>query len=785
VTAEILLVLAIVVAALVFFVTEWLRSDLVALLVLFTLAVTDLLTPAEALAGFSSPAVVTVWAVFILGGALSRTGIGNIVGRQVLRLAGQEEARMIVIIMLTSGLLSAFMNNVGVAALLLPVVMDIARQTGLAPSRLLMPLAFGCLLGGLTTLIGTPPNILVSESLRQHGLAPFGLFDFTPVGLAVLLAGVAFMALAGRRLLPRRDTAREGTARSGRLKAEYRLHDRMAILQVPEGSALAGKTLSQTRLGAALGLHVMAIRRASETLLAPGPRTRIQSRDRLLVEGDVDRLQAVDSWRHLELVTESLEIERLVSGEIRVAEVRLPPGSSLAGSTLQQLRFRERFGANVMAIRRGDRLTESNLHLQILEPGDVLLLQGSQEALQAMVDSPDFEGLVDASPEMARDRYLVQERLFAAQLPEGSPLAGKTLAESRLGDAFDLTVLGIVREDETRLMPAAETGLEVGDTLLLGGRPDELSLLQSFVDLGVETENLPPLDFLESERVGLAEVVLSPGSRLAGKTLREIHFREKYGLHVLAVWREGEAFRTNLRDLDLRFGDALLLYGPLERLQVLGAEPDFLVLTAAAQEPVRREKAPLAALVMAAVILPVLAGWLPIHIAAIGGAAFMVITGCLRMEEAYRAIEWRAVFLIAGMLPLGTAMEQTGAARFLAGLLLESLGDLGPRAVVAGLFLLTALGAQVMPTSAVAVLMAPLALTAALEHGLSPAALLMTVAVSASASFMSPVAHPANTLVMGAGGYRFTDYIKVGFPLTLVILVVVVLFLPVVWPLVP
>jgi len=235
----------------------------------------------------------------------------------------------------------------------------------------------------------------------------------------------------------------------------------------------------------------------------------------------------------------------------------------------------------------------------------------------------------------------------------------------------------------------------------------------------------------------------------------------------------------------LRFGDALLLYGLREKLKVLGSEPDFLVLTESVQEVPRLSKAPLAALVMGSVLLPVVLGWLPISIAAVVGATLMVLTGCLTMEEAYRFIEWQAVFLIAGMLPLGIAMQKSGAAHFLAEGMISTIGELGPLAVIASLFILTALAAQIIPTAAVAVLMSPIALNTALDLGLSPYALMMTVALSASASFMSPVAHPANVLIMGPGGYRFTDYTKVGLPLTLVALMVVMLVLPLVWPLFP
>jgi di/tricarboxylate transporter len=307
-------------------------------------------------------------------------------------------------------------------------------------------------------------------------------------------------------------------------------------------------------------------------------------------------------------------------------------------------------------------------------------------------------------------------------------------------------------------------------------------VLEGLHGLEIEQGRPPDLRELESEHVGLVDVVLSPHTTLADKTLRQINFREKYGLSVLAIWREGRAYRTNLRDMTLRFGDALLLYGPRQRLQMLGSERDFLVLTESAQETPRLDKAPIALLIMMAVLVPVIFDWVPIAIAVITGVILMVITKCLTMEEAYQAIEWKAVFLIAGMLPLGIAMEQTGAAQFIAEGMVGLVGGFGPLAVMAGLFLLAAVASQVMPNPAVAVLLAPIAFNTANDLGISPYPFMMVVAISASAAFLSPVGHSANILVMGPGGYRFADYTKVGIPLTIVVLLAALVFVPIFWP---
>jgi di/tricarboxylate transporter len=785
-TPEIALVLGIVTAAVILFVTERIRVDLVALMVLAGLAVTGLVTPAEALSGFSNPAVVTVWAVFILSAGLSRAGVANVVGRQVLRVAGDGEARLLTVIMLTAGVMSAFMNNVGVAALLLPVVMDIARRTQRPPSRLLIPLAFGSLLGGLTTLIGTPPNILISDALRDNGLVPFGLFDYAPVGIVVMLAGIAFMVLVGRHLLPTRDIAREFASPSATDLGEfYHLSEELFTVRVPPDSPLNGRTLGASRMGAALGLNVLAVIRDGQTQLAPNSRTILQAEDRLLVQGRRDKLGDLTKPHQLVLEDYGFQPDGLTSPEVALAEVNLASDSSFVGQTLSQIDFRRRFGVNVLAVRRDGTAIRTQLEERPLHSGDILLLQGTREQIKELDQVPDFEQPRTVDPDQVSQTYRLQDRLIAIDLTPDSLLAGKTLVESRLGGVFDLTVVGIIRDDENQLMPSPETELQPGDTLLVKGRPEALLALQGLDDLELDRRTLLDLGELESENVGLAETVLSPHSKLAGKNLREIHFREKYGITVLAILRGGEMYHTDLAEMPLQFGDALLLYGSRQDLRVLSSEPDFLILTPLNGEILRPSKAPVAVSIMGIVLLPVILGWLPIAIAAVIGASLMILTDSLSMDEAYTYIEWKAVFLIAGMLPLGIAMDQTGAALFLAEKMISLVGGLGPLAVIATLFILAALTSQVMPNPAVAVLLAPIALSTAGELGISPYALMMTVAISTSASFLSPVAHPANLLVLGPGGYRFSDYIKVGLPLTLVVLVVVLLVLPIFWPLTP
>jgi di/tricarboxylate transporter len=423
-------------------------------------------------------------------------------------------------------------------------------------------------------------------------------------------------------------------------------------------------------------------------------------------------------------------------------------------------------------------VVRTNLETLFLQREDILLIQGTRSQIESLHAGGDF---LQPTYDVATD-YHLDERLVSMRVPEGSILVGKTLSESRIGDAFGLGVMGISRMGETHLVPDPDERFTAGDILLVKGREGDIQTLEGLQGLEIDDQEPPQLSELESEHVGLVEVVLSPRSTLAGKTLRQIHFREKYGLSILAIWREGRAHRSNLRDMDLRFGDALLLYGSRRRIRMLGEEPDFLALTEVAQEAPRTHKTPIALLIMVAVLIPVILEIIPIAVSAVAGVVLMILTGCLTMDEAYRAIEWKAVFLIAGMLPLGIAMDQTGAAQFLAERMVGLVGDLGPIAVMASLFILAALASQVMPNPAVAVLLAPIALSTASDLGISPYPLMMAVAVSASAAFLSPVGHSANVLVMGPGGYRFSDFTKVGIPLTLVVLVVVLLMMPLLWP---
>jgi len=784
-TFEIALVLGILVISLILFISEVIRMDVVALLVLGALAVTGLVDSNQAFAGFSNSAVITVWAMFILSEGLTRTGIADIIGRQVMRFGGSREVPLIFVIMITGAVLSAFMNNIGVAALMLPVVVEVARRTGVAASRLLMPLAYSTLLGGLTTLIGTPPNLLISESMVLGGHEPFALFDFTPLGGAVMVVGVIFVVIGGRFLLPNISAKRDKHVSQRSLRSQYKLQERTFVMHVPMDSVLVGKTLAESRIGASTGLIILSLLRNGRNESLPGRQTVIRGGDGLLVQGRIDQFRELRRWSDLIIERESSVLKSMVASKVVYASVIVNEGSPVVAELIRHAAFRTRFDVAVVGVLRKGRYRLTNLAYVPLRAGDQVLVQGEVEAIAQLEKFSDFKDVEVFSPDQLRDAYQTDERMFVVRVPKDSDLAEETLQKSRLVDVFDFRVLAVFRDGELRVMPRGDEILLGSDLLLIEGQQSDLDVLRGMQELEIDTKVPGNLGTLESERLTLMDATLDPRSSLAGRTVGELNFRERYGIELAGIWREGTTIGTELADERLQIGDALLLLGPRDRLQLLSSDSDFLILTPLGQEPPDTRRAPLAALIMAGVVGSVMMGMAPISVAAVIGGTIMVLTGCLNMEQAYRSIDWRAIFLIAGMLPLGTAMQESGAAVYLANQVMELLGDAGPWPVIMGLYILTAMATMIIPTAALVVLMSPIVLSAMSEMGLQPETAMMAVAMAASASFTSPISHPANILVMGPGGYRFIDYLKVGVPLTIVVFITVMVLLPIIWPLVP
>ncbi len=774
-TLEIAFLFVLLGVMVVLFLTEKLPVDVTAFAGLSLLVATGLVTTDEAFQGFSSPAVITMMSVFLLSAGLQYTGVADMLGARIYRVVGGRETLLMVAIMVVAGVLSAFMNNIAATAVLLPAVVSLARRAGLSPSRLLMPLAFGAILGGTTTLVGTPPNLLASEMLTNQGLRPFGLFEFAPFGLALLAVGVLYMITIGRKLLPDSSGGMSEMEKAN-LAEVYHLEDSLFSITIPSGSNLIGKTLAESRLGTVLGVQVVSIFRGGEEILAPEGGQRLNVGDHLVVQGGRRDLQERLELQGLEAAelgsTSMASAATTVSGIV----IRLADDSEFLGKSIKDLDVRNRFRVNVAEIRRhGKPIRDGFIDLP-LEAGDEALVLGPVALVNELASRTEVDVVAEGREAIER----LEEGLYVLQVSENSPIAGSTVAETRLREKSDLTIVGVVRGDETELVVSPNKPLHAGDKLLVTGRPTRIAQL---LELGqVEVADRSPGASLESDEVTLLEAVLAPRSAAIGHSLRDLAFRKKYGLRALAIWRGGEPIRTGLPDIKLRFGDGLLLHGRRDKVALLRSDPDFVVLSEAETGPRRKGRAPFAIGALLLMIGLVVAGIFPIQVAAFFAATLVLLTRALHMHEAYRSIEWRAIFLVAAILPVGAAMERTGAAQLLASSVAGLAGDAGPYAVLLALMVLSSLLSQGLDGAPTVVLLGPVVISTAAQLGLSPFPLMMGVGLAASAAFMTPFSHKANLLVMGAGGYRSMDYVKVGTPLTLVVLAILTLMIPVLMP---
>lgn len=628
-TGDMWITLAILLVAIVLFVTERLRVDVVALGVVIALSLTGILTTSEALSGFSNSVVITIAALFVVGGAVLHTGLAAIIGQRILRVAGTNETRLMTVVMLAVAVLSGFMSDTGTVAVLLPAIIALARSANISPSKLLIPLAAGSLLGGIMTLIGTPPNIVASDLLREENLRlgakvyqPLEFFSYTPIGVILLAVGVTFMITIGRRLLP--DHKNSQTIIEFESPHElvdlYHLADNIRYLRIGRRSNLTGKTLAQTCLRRDYGVTVLEILRSEVRPVAQ------LGDSRLILQSNA---------------------------------------SQFIYPTAQT----------------------------VLNVEDVLVVQGIDTAIDRLAEE---RRLIDEQPSTPNGTEALINRYFGIAevlLPPRSSLINKRLEDTRFAPAYNLTVLGINRPGVDGLMDTKDTVLTFGDSLIVQGS-----------------------------------------------------------------WQDIRALRKNRRDL------------------VILGEPE------AALETGNTGKAPLAAIILLGMVVLIVTEAMPLAVAGLLAAVAMVLTGCLNMDEAYDAIDWKSIVLIAGMLPMATALEKVGLVDMTVDHVVDLLGNSGPHVILAGLFLLTSFLTQVLSNTATAVLIAPIAFVTAQRLNVEPYAFLMGVAIAASLAFASPVASPVNTLIMGAGNYRFVDFIKVGVPMIIILAIVSVIVLPVFFP---
>ena len=776
-TFEIGFLLLLLVLMVYFFLTEKLPIDVTAAAGLVILVSGGFLTAEEAFTGFSSPAVITMLSMFVVGAALLHTGVADRVGNRIHSWVGSGEVSLMITLMLVAGILSAFMNNIATTAVMMPAVATMARRAGLSPSRLFMPLSFGAILGGTTTLVGTPPNIVGASILQQQGLQPFGLFDFTALGQFHSCAASCSWWFWGVTCFPL--GARLPASSSGRSDGHLSAPGPTVFDPHSEDSSLDGLTLEESGLGTALDVQVVAILQRKRRNLAPAAHSRLHGGDILLVEGQLQDLQEL-------LRVQGVQIEEAQIGDLprptrnrTGVRVRMAEDSSLLGRTLREVRFREKFGLTVVGIQSGGEISRERLAQRPLRAGDELLALGDRSQLKGLRRQRDLQvdrvGLAAVQP--------LQESLFLIRVPADSSLVGATLKSSRIGELVGLTIGGIIRGGETKLAVSPSEPIRANDRFLVAGEP---SRIRSLLPWGqVELDSEVRKEQLESEEVGIVEAALAPRSSLLERSLGDLDFRKRYGLQVLAIWRQGRPVRLNLVHLPLRIGDALLLQGPRERIRHLATDADFVVLSDKDPAPRRTHKAPVALASLGLMVALVISGFQPIQVAAFSAATLMILWGAIPMQEVYRAIEWRAILLVAAILPLGFAMERTGAALLLAETVQQWAGPGGPYALLAALILLSSLLSQGLDGAPAVVFLAPVVTQTAQQLSLSPYPLMIGVCLAASMAFMTPFSHKANLLVMGAGGYRSQDYLRVGTPLTLLLLALLVILIPRFFPFLP
>ncbi len=775
-TLEIAFLIAVLIGMIVLFLTEKLPIDLTAFLGLVILIFTGYVTADQAFSGFASSAVITMLSIFIVSGALMNAGVADFAAVWIHRLVGSRELLLLVTVMITAGVLSAFMNNIAATAVLMPAVASLSRKAGIQPSKIFMPLSFGAILGGTTTLVGTPPNILAGSVLADRGLEPFELFDFTPLGVTVLALGVIYMVFIGRKLLPEQKLQEEDVGRE--LAELYRLEESMFTIRIPADSAIVGQSLAETGIGNALGIQIIAVLRGGKRMLAPPPETILRAGDVLLVSGSQERLNELLQIQGLDVDDTTAEQMGVPRRGVSGVKFKLVESSSLLGKSLREYNFRERLGVAVLAIGRGGERHTKNIRDMRLREDDILFGIGTSEKVAALGEQTEILEIERTG--VAALRELSDEPVLVLRLPEDSPLVGKTIAESHVSELMNILIVGILRGDKIEWSISPDEVLRADDRLFVSGEQKKLKTLLKIGNVHLASQKSAP--GLESEEVGVVEATIAPRSSLDGRTLSEVSFRQSRGLQVLAVWREGQPIRNDIANLLLRVGDGLLLQGKRGALARLSSDDDLVVLSPITGAERKIEKAPFAVGALLLMIALVVFGFQPIHVAAFAAATLVVLTGVVSMTEAYRLIEWRAIFLVAAVLPVGAAMESSGTAQLLAQNIMVYAGELGPYAVLASLIVLSSLLSQGLDGAPAVVLLTPVVLSTAQGVGVSPYPLMMGVALAASAAFMTPFSHKANLLVMGAGGYRSWDYVKVGTPLTIVILAALVLMVPTFFP---
>lgn len=587
------------------------RADIVALTALASLLIFGILTPSEALAGFSSPIVIMMIGLFVVGGAIMQTGLAKLTGNKLMALSHGNETITFLLVMIVTAFIGAFVSNTGTVALMMPIIMSIATASGMQSSRFLMPLAFAGSLGGMLTLIGTPPNLVIDETLTDAGYEPLAFFSFFPVGIICIAIGIVVLMPLSRLFLNKKGHGKK--------------------------------------------------------------KKKDKSPNDLVKE-----YQLLDN------------IHRFI----------VPSKSTMVGASLKELDVQKRYGISIIEIRNEKKL--------------------------------------------------------------------------RFG----------LMKDVNQRMPWSDSIIHEQDILYLMGNDERMRQLAK--DYGLRKTRDVHIDFYD---LGLAEIVVMPTSQLVGLRIKEVKLRNRFGINVLGIKREDEYITENLIERKLHKGDVLLVQSTWKNLSLLNSDNDNWVVLGqpekSADKVLLDYKAPMAAIIMLLMIVTMVFDFIPVApiTAVIIAGLLTIFTGCFRnVEAAYKTINWESIVLIAAMMPMSTALEKTGVSSMVSRTLVTSLGSMGPTALLAGIYFTTSLLTMFISNTATAVLMAPIALVAAQQVGVSPYSFLFAVTLGASMCFASPFSTPPNALVMKAGQYTFMDYIKVGLPLQIIIGIVMTFILPLLFP---
>ena len=604
----------------VFFISGKIRSDIVALCALVALMVMGILTPEQALAGFSNNVIIMMIGLFVVGGAIFQTGLAKMISSKLMKLAGNSETRLFILVMVVTSFMGAFVSNTGTVAIMIPIVVSMAMSVKMNPSRLLMPLAFASSMSGMMTLIGTPPNLVINETLIKSGHEGLGFFTFLPVGIICAVVGTLLLLPLSKRFLSKPGALSGASASSGKslktLVKEYGIANNLYRLQVGDNSLVVGKMIGELDIRKSYGLNIMEV-------------------------------------RHIERSQRNL----------------------LAKNVVQQ-------AADSDTILRAD---------------DILYVSGNSEQVNAFAEKYRLE---------------------------------------------------VVSNEEN----GANKGLD-------------------FYDIGV------------------AEIVVMSSSSVVNKTIKEVEFRTKYNVSVLGICRKNKYILQGIADETIHVGDVLLVQGAWDNIANLEKESNEWIVVGRPLEEAAKVtldyKAPVAATIMIAMIAVMVFDFIPIApvTAVMIAGLLMVLTGCFRnVEAAYKTINWESIVLIAAMMPMSTALQETGVSAWISSSLVSSLGNYGPMLLMAGIYFTTSFMTMFISNTATAVLMAPIALNSALQVGVSPVPFLFAVTLGASLCFASPFSTPPNALVMPAGQYKFSDYVKVGLPLQIILGIVMILVLPLLFP---